>query len=47
VREALSTINKLNPDFVGRAIQELAINDRYKPIVKSALEKSREILLAV
>jgi hypothetical protein len=45
--QALTTIEKLNPDFVDAAIGELAIKDRYKEIAKKAIEKSKNILRAV
>jgi hypothetical protein len=47
VIQALTTIEKLNPDFVNAAIGELAIKDRYKEIAKKAIEKSKNILRVV
>lgn len=46
-KQALATINRLNPDFVEHAIQQLAIKDKYKDVAKSAIEKAEEILRAV
>jgi hypothetical protein len=45
--QALTTIERLNPDFANGAIAELAIKDRYKEIAKNAIEKSKNILRAV
>jgi hypothetical protein len=45
--QALSTIDKLNVDFVNGAIAELAIKNRYKEIAKAAIPRSKEILRAV
>lgn len=45
--QALSTIDKLNVDFVNGAIAELAIKDRYKEIAKAAISTSKDILRAV
>jgi hypothetical protein len=47
VTRALTAIDKLNPDFVSRAIAQLAIKDGYKEVAKTAIERSREILRAV
>jgi len=47
VTQALTTIEKLNPDFVNAAIAELAIRDRYKEVAEKAIEKSKSILRAV
>jgi hypothetical protein len=47
VNTTLSVIEKLNPDFVSRAIAELAIKPGYEAVAKSAMERAREILLAV
>jgi len=40
-------IDKLNADFVNRAIAQLAIKEPYKAIAKTATERSKEILRAV
>jgi len=40
-------MEKLNPDFVSRAIAELAIKPQYDALAKMAMEREREILLAV
>jgi hypothetical protein len=40
-------MEKLNPDFVNRAIAELAIKPQYDALAKRAMERAREILLAV
>lgn len=47
VAQALVAINKLNSDFINRAIQELAIKGGYKDVAKTALERAKEILRAV
>jgi Nucleotidyl transferase AbiEii toxin, Type IV TA system len=43
---ALSTMEKLNPEFLDRAISELAIKPEYETIAKTARERAKEILLA-
>jgi hypothetical protein len=40
-------MEKLNPDFVSRAIAQLAIKPKYAAVAKRAMERAREILLAV
>jgi hypothetical protein len=47
VTQTLTTIDRLNAEFVNRAIAQLAIKDRYKAIAKTALQRSKEILRAV
>jgi hypothetical protein len=47
VTKTLSVMERLNPDFVNQAIAELAIKPKYATIAKSAMERAREILLAV
>jgi hypothetical protein len=47
VTQALTTIDRLNADFVSDAIAQLAIKDRYKEIAKAAIPRSKEILGAV
>jgi nucleotidyltransferase AbiEii toxin of type IV toxin-antitoxin system len=47
VVKALTTMNRLNPDFVDGAIAALAIKDAFKPIAKTAVERAKEILSAV
>ncbi len=47
VAQTLVTIEKLNMDFVSRAIADLAIRDSYKKLAKTALQRSKEILQAV
>jgi hypothetical protein len=47
VGQALAAIDRLNADFVGRAIAQLAIKEPYKAIAKRALEKGRQLLCAV
>jgi hypothetical protein len=46
VAQAITTLSKLNAEFVNRAIQQLAIKDRYSDIAKTALERSKELLRA-
>ena len=44
---ALTTINRLKPDFVYGAIAQLLITDQYAAIAKTSLERTRQILQAV
>lgn len=44
VAQAITTLSKVNPEFVDRAIQQLAIKGRYAYIAKTALERSKEVL---
>jgi hypothetical protein len=47
VTQTLSVMQKLNPDFISRAIAELAIKPQYDTVAKRAMERAREILLAI
>jgi Nucleotidyl transferase AbiEii toxin, Type IV TA system len=47
VARTLTTIDKLKPDFVNRAIAQLSIKDGYAAIAKTAIERTKEILQAV
>jgi len=47
VTQTLAMMDKLNADFVNRAIAQLAIKEPYKAIAKTATERSKEILRAV
>ena len=47
VTRTLTVIDKLNVDFVNRAIAQLAIKERYKSVAKAAIERSKQILRAV
>jgi hypothetical protein len=47
VAKALATIERLDAEFVDRAIAQLAIKDQYKMIADTALQRSKEILRAV
>jgi hypothetical protein len=47
VARALTTMDKLNPEFVKNAISQLAIKDKYRAVAKTALERARKILRAV
>jgi len=47
VTRTLATMDKLNPDFVNRAIGQLSIKGRYNAIAKTAIERTKEILRAV
>lgn len=47
VTKTLSTMEKLNPDFVNKAISQLIIKANYEAIAKTAIDRAREILLAV
>jgi hypothetical protein len=46
VTQALTAIDKLKPDFVNRAIADLAIKNGYKGVAQKALQRSKEILRA-
>lgn len=47
VARTLTTMDKLNPEFVNNAISQLAIKDKYRAVAKTALERARKILRAV
>ena len=47
VQVTLEVIDKLNPDFVNGAIAQLSIKDKFHPVAKTALKRSRELLQAV
>lgn len=47
VTKTLSVMERLNPDFVNRAVAQLAIKPKYEAIAKTAIERAKEILLAV
>jgi hypothetical protein len=47
VTRTLTTLDRLNAEFVNRAIADLAIKDAYKAVAKTAFERSKEILRAV
>jgi hypothetical protein len=47
VASTLAAIDKLKPDFVNAAINQLSIKDPYKLIANVALEKTKEVLRAV
>ncbi|WP_257179143.1 MULTISPECIES: nucleotidyl transferase AbiEii/AbiGii toxin family protein [Bradyrhizobium] len=47
VASTLAAIEKLKPDFVGAAINQLAIKDAYKLTANAALEKTKHLLRAV
>ena len=47
VTRTISVMENLNPDFINRAIADLAIKPKYDTIAKRAIERAREILLAV
>jgi hypothetical protein len=47
VARTLSTLEKLNPEFVKAAIDQLAIKDEYRSVAATALSRTREILRAV
>ena len=46
-KKTVEAIDRLNADFVNRAIAQLAIKDRYKEVAKVAIERSKEILRTV
>jgi hypothetical protein len=47
VTATLTTIDKLNPDFVSSAIAELAIREKYRSVAETALERAKDILRSV
>jgi Nucleotidyl transferase AbiEii toxin, Type IV TA system len=47
VQTTLEVMDKLNPDFVNGAIAQLSIKDKFHPLAKTALKRSRELLQAV
>jgi len=47
VTKTLAAIDKLNPIFVNQAIADLAIKPKYTAIAKTAIERTKNILLAV
>jgi hypothetical protein len=47
VRTALKVIERLNPDFVNRAISQLSIDDKFHPVALTALKRSKALLDAV
>ncbi len=47
VTRTLTVMDKLNVDFVNRAIAQLAIKERYKSVAKAAIDRSKQILRAV
>jgi len=47
VQAALAAIDRLNPDFVNSAISQLSIKDKFRPLAKTALKQTKELLGAV
>jgi hypothetical protein len=47
VTQTLQTISKLNPDFIAASITALAIKQAYKALAKTALQRTKEIWLAL
>jgi len=47
VAKTITTIDKLNPDFVNDAIAQLLIKEQYAAIAKTALERAKDILKGV
>ncbi|MBK3661718.1 nucleotidyl transferase AbiEii/AbiGii toxin family protein [Bradyrhizobium diazoefficiens] len=47
VASALAAIDRLKPDFVSTAINQLSIKDPYRLIANVALEKTKDLLRAV
>jgi hypothetical protein len=44
VKTTLTTIDKLNPDFVNAAIAQLSIKDKYHSVARTALTQTKKIL---
>jgi hypothetical protein len=47
IAATIDTINRLNPEFTTAVINQLMIRDKYRPIVTTAIERAKELLLAV
>jgi hypothetical protein len=47
VQTTLMTIDRLNPDFVNNAIAQLSVKDRFRSVVKTALQQAKQLLRAV
>jgi hypothetical protein len=47
VKNTLVTIDKLNPDFVDKAIAQLSIKDKFRSVAKTALQQAKDVLRAV
>lgn len=47
VSNAVSAMDKLNSEFVERAISQLAIKPEYEAIAKTARDRAKEVMLAV
>ncbi len=47
VTRTLATMDKLNPDFVNRAIAQLSIKEGYISVAGTAIERTKEILRTV
>jgi hypothetical protein len=47
VQATLDVIERLNPDFVNRAIAQLAISDKFRPVAQTALKQASKLLRAV
>jgi hypothetical protein len=47
VAQAMKALDRLNADFVRKAILELQIRDKFLPLAEIALDRAKEILRAV
>jgi hypothetical protein len=47
VARTLETLDRLNPEFIDRAISQLAIREGFADVAKTAIERTRQILTAV
>lgn len=47
VASTLAAIDKLRPDFVNAAIDQLSIKDAYRRVARVALERAKDVLRAV
>lgn len=47
VELAIRAMDRLNPDFVNNAIQALMIKDNYRELSKTAIQRTKEVLLSV
>jgi hypothetical protein len=47
VKRTLEAVEGVSTEFVGRAISQLLIRERFRPIAKTAIERTKELLRAV
>jgi hypothetical protein len=47
VELAISTLERLNPAFVNKAVSQLVIRNEFRDVAETAIERAKRILLAV